>query len=224
MEPAFPSRCSPLKLASLNKSLNEQQKDAIISTGFGSLLEMQSQNLQRDFIRKLVSHFNPLTSRIEFGRFKSYDVTPVAVARALGLDSGTKPLPKDQHEDHVKKMRQLFGENNSDRFSTRNIEAFIKKQTEEGLAGEEFIRAYLLFAFASFLCPTTKDEAGPKLYPPILDFDVDHCREYAWSEFIHEWLVTQLSKYKSRVPSDMTKKETGGIGGCLHVLMVKLAF
>ena len=224
VQPAFRCRCSPQKLASLHKTLNDQQRKAVMNSGFGSLLKLESQNLPREFIMKLVTHFNPTTSRIEFGRFKSYDVTPLAVARALGLDSGTKPVPKDPHDEHVGKMRRLFADNNAERISTSKIEAFIRKQTQEGLAGEEFIRAYLLFAFASFLCPTTKDEAGPNLYPPILDFEVDHCREYAWSEFIHDWLVKSLSTYKTRVQSETKKKEIAGIGGCLHLLMVKLAF
>ncbi|KAG5520643.1 hypothetical protein RHGRI_033278 [Rhododendron griersonianum] len=86
--PIFRSRCSPKKLGELNKKLTNNQRKAIERLGFGSLLNVQCNMFPRDFIWKLVEHFNPKTRTLEFGRLRTYEITTANVARALGLKLG----------------------------------------------------------------------------------------------------------------------------------------
>ncbi|KAG5541416.1 hypothetical protein RHGRI_021293 [Rhododendron griersonianum] len=74
--PVFRSRYSPLKLVKVNEDLTKEQKEAIERVGFGSMLKLQCRLLNREFICRLVNHFNPVTKSLEFGRMRVYAITP----------------------------------------------------------------------------------------------------------------------------------------------------
>ncbi|KAI7996021.1 hypothetical protein LOK49_LG11G01310 [Camellia lanceoleosa] len=80
--------------------------------------------------------------------------------------------------------------------------------------------ACILYNLVCFLCPSSKDVAGPKLYV-ALD-DVLRLHEYDWPQFILYWLVNEVKKYKNRSSTSQTSL-TSSFGGYLFLLM-KLAF
>ncbi|KAF7124929.1 hypothetical protein RHSIM_Rhsim12G0083800 [Rhododendron simsii] len=168
--PPKEKRKTAVKLGELNKKLTINQRKAVERLGFGSLLNVQCNMLPRDFIWKLVEHFNPKTRTLEFGRLRTYEITTADVARALGLKLGGVPIPTNCEDDHVKHIESLFlekGEKMTRGLTVKMMDHVFEKKT----SGTKFKTAYVLYALCCFLCPTTKDEAGPKLFPGVMDLD-----------------------------------------------------
>ncbi|KAI8534488.1 hypothetical protein RHMOL_Rhmol10G0093800 [Rhododendron molle] len=203
VQPIFRSRCSPKKLGELNKKLTNNQRKVVQQLGFGSLLNLQCNMLPRDFIWKLVEHFNPKTRTLEFGRLRTYEITTADVARALGFKLGGVLVPTNCEDDHVKHIKSLFlekGKKLTRGLTVKMMDHVFDKKT----FGKKFKAAYVLYALCCFLCPTTKDEAGPKLFPDVRDLDaIPH---YAWPQFVLDWLLL----YFDKEPMGMTVGQEGG--------------
>ncbi|KAI8535931.1 hypothetical protein RHMOL_Rhmol10G0214100 [Rhododendron molle] len=166
----------------------------------------------------LVRHFNPMNKTLEFGRMKVYSITPTDVGKALGLPLGTVPVPTDCENFHVEHIRVMFavGDEQLKRGVTFGM---MKEVFESGVADAKFQTSYVLFVLSSLLCPTTKDVASTKFYPA--GYDLTKISSYAWAEFVLDWLVKVITKFKKR---DMKlvdkKKDAPGISGCVLLLML----
>lgn len=66
----------------LNRKLIDEQRKTAEGLDFGSLLNLQCNMLNQDFIWKLAERFNPKTRKLKFGRLRAYEISIVEVARA----------------------------------------------------------------------------------------------------------------------------------------------
>ncbi|KAI8533900.1 hypothetical protein RHMOL_Rhmol10G0046500 [Rhododendron molle] len=217
--PVFPSRCSPLKLVKVNKALTKAQRDAVKGLGFGSMLQLKCTMLSRDFINRLVKHFNPVTRSLEFGRARVYRITADDVERALGLSCGTIPVPTDCQDRHVEHITNMF-KGKEEKELKRGVTFAMMQQVFDGKKHDvKFQTSYVLFVLSCFLCPTTKDVAATKFYPAV--HDLKQTRTYAWAEFVLQWLAAEIAKYKKRSAKVMEgKKDSAGVAGCVLLLML----
>ncbi|KAG5547647.1 hypothetical protein RHGRI_013368 [Rhododendron griersonianum] len=88
-----------------------------------------------------------------------------------------------------------------------------------GVADAKFQTSYVLFVLSSLLCPTTKDVASKKFYPAV--YDLTKISSYAWPQFVLDWLVKEITKFKNRDVKEVDKKEDApGMSGCVLLLMV----
>ncbi|XP_058217570.1 uncharacterized protein LOC131328671 [Rhododendron vialii] len=216
--PVFRSRCSPLKLVKVNEALTKAQQDAVQRVGFGSMLQLKCTMLNRDFISRLVKHFNPVTKSLEFGRVRVYTITPDDVRRALGLFCGTIPVPTDTQDPHFEHITKMFGKNNKP--LKRGVTfAMMQQVFNKKKADVKFQTSYVLFVLSCFLCPTTKDVAATKFYPAV--HNILQTPTYAWAEFVLDWLVNEIAKYKKRCGKvGGGKKDSLGVAGCVLLLML----
>ncbi|KAI8532304.1 hypothetical protein RHMOL_Rhmol11G0203400 [Rhododendron molle] len=216
--PVFRSRCSPKAVVRLNASLNKDQRTAVQIVGFGSMLTLQCEILKREFISKLVHHFNPKNKTLEFGRMKVYSITPADVGKALGLPLGTVPVPTNCEDFHYEHIRAMFAK--EDEQLKRGVTfGMMKAVFESGVADAKFQISYVLFVLSSLLCPTTKDVASTKFYPVV--HDVTKISSYAWPQFVLDWLVKVITKFKNRDMKDVVeKKDAPGVSGCVLLLML----
>ncbi|KAG5516304.1 hypothetical protein RHGRI_037122 [Rhododendron griersonianum] len=226
-KPVFRSRCSPLKLVKVNAALTEDQQDAVKTTGFGSMLNLKCTMLNRDFISRLVRHFNPVSKSLEFGRVRVYTITADDVRRALGLSCGSIPVPTDCQDHHFKHIWKMFGKEEGtvevgkeEEPLKRGVTFSMMQQVfEEHKADVKFKTSYVLFVLSCFLCLTTKDVAATKFYPAVRD--LVQTPTYAWAEFVLDWLATEIAKYKKRSGKVVGgKKDVVGVAGCVLLLMV----
>ncbi|KAG5539083.1 hypothetical protein RHGRI_019587 [Rhododendron griersonianum] len=216
--PVFRSRCSPKALVKQNGKLNEDQRFAVGRLGFGSMLTLQCQILKREFISKLVHHFNPTNKTLAFGRMKVYSITPDDVARALGLPLGTVPVPTKCEECHFEHIRAMFAE--TDEELKRGVTfGMMREVFQSGVADAKFQTSYVLFVLSALLCPTTKDVASTKFYPSV--YDLNKISSYAWPQFVFDWLVKEITKFKNRDVMEVDKKKDApGVSGCVLLLML----
>ncbi|KAI8567154.1 hypothetical protein RHMOL_Rhmol02G0098200 [Rhododendron molle] len=222
-QPVFFCRCSPLKLEKVNAALTKDQQDAVDKLGFCSMLQLKCRMLNRDFISRLVKHFNPVTRSLEFGRVRVHTIAPDDVRRALGLSFGTIPVPTNSQDYHFEHIEEMFGTGQEPtrqeplkplkRGVTFSMMQAIFKEKK---ADVKFQTAYVLFVLSCFLCPTTKDVAATKFYPAV--HDIIQTRTYAWAEFVLDWLANEIGKYKKR--SAKGKKDVVVVAGCVLLLML----
>ncbi|KAI8549297.1 hypothetical protein RHMOL_Rhmol06G0014800 [Rhododendron molle] len=216
--PVFRSRCSPKAVVKLNESLNKEQRTAVEIVGFGSMLTLQCEILKREFISKLVHHFNPKNKTLEFGRMKVYSITPADVGKELGLPLGTVPVPTNCEDFHYEHIRALFAK--EDEQLKRGVTfGMMKEVFESGAADAKFQTSYVLFVLSALLCPTTKDVASTKFYAAV--HDLTKISSYAWPQFVLDWLVKVITKFKNRDMKDVDeKKDAPGVSGCVLLLLL----
>ncbi|KAG5545166.1 hypothetical protein RHGRI_017594 [Rhododendron griersonianum] len=216
--PVFRSRCSPKALVKQNGKLNMDQIEAVGRLGFGSMLTLQCEILKRSFISKLVHHFNPTNKTLAFGRMKVYSITTEDVARALGLPLGTVPVPTKCEECHFEHIRAMFAE--TDEELKRGVTfGMMREVFKSGVGDAKFQTLYVLFVLSALLCPTAKDVASTKFYPSV--YDLNKISSYAWPQFVFDWLVKEVMKFKNRDVMDVDKKKDApGVSGCVLLLML----
>ncbi|KAF7125064.1 hypothetical protein RHSIM_Rhsim12G0073400 [Rhododendron simsii] len=109
----------------------------------------------------------------------------MTLTRAQGLKFGSVPVPTSCEDEHVKHIRSLFLEKGK-KLTRRLTVKIMDEVFEQKTTGKKFKTDYILFALCCFLCPMTKDEAGPKLFPCVMDLHA--IPNYAWPQFVLDWL------------------------------------
>ncbi|KAF7151861.1 hypothetical protein RHSIM_Rhsim02G0074000 [Rhododendron simsii] len=145
---------------------------------------------------------------------KVYSITPADVAKALGLPLGTVPVPTNCENYHFEHIRSMFavGDNELKRGVTFGM---MKEVFKSGVANAKFQTSYVLFVLSSLLCPTTKDVASTKFYPAV--YDLTNISSYAWPQFVLDWLVKEITKFKKRDVKDVdNRKDAPGVSGCVY--------
>ncbi|KAG5540020.1 hypothetical protein RHGRI_020302 [Rhododendron griersonianum] len=155
---------------------------------------------------------------LEFGRIGVYTITLDNVGRALGLPLGTIPVPTECEDFHFKHIRNMFAE--GDEELKRGVTfAMMQGVFESGVADAKFQTSYVLFVLSCLLCPTTKDVASTKFYPAV--YDLTKTPTYAWPQFVLDWLVKEITKFKKRDAKVVdNKKDAPGVSGCVLLLML----
>ncbi|KAI8566379.1 hypothetical protein RHMOL_Rhmol02G0036000 [Rhododendron molle] len=211
------TRCSPRKFVSLIDTLSEDQRDAIKALNpFHTLLNVKCGHMHRAFAMRLVQCFNPDSCSIEFRRGTVVHITEDDVARVLGMPIGDTPVPTECVEAHRQKIEADF------KGGFKGIEILqLENVLKEGHTDRRFHRAYMLFTLACLLCPTTKEVAGSRLFPGVVDDDLETIKTYKWPAFVLDWLVNEIRNYKVRGAKRRGKKQEG-VCGSLFLLLVCL--
>ncbi|KAG5557248.1 hypothetical protein RHGRI_007493 [Rhododendron griersonianum] len=151
---------------------------------------------------------------IELRRGVVFLITEEDVARVLGMLVGDTPVPTECLESHRQKIEEDF-EGVFKGIEISRLENVIR----EGKTDGRFQRAYMLFALGCLLCPTTKEVAGNRLFPGVVDDNIETLKTYKWPAFVLDWLVNKIQNYKVRA-SKGRGRSGEGVGGSLFVLMV----
>ncbi|XP_058187048.1 uncharacterized protein LOC131303980 [Rhododendron vialii] len=97
--------------------------------------------------------------------------------------------------------------------------AMMQQVFKTGVADVKFQTSYVLFVLSCLLCPTTKDVTATKFYLSV--HDLLQTPTYAWAEFVLDWLVKEVVKYKKRSAKVVGgKKDSVGVAGCVLLLML----
>ncbi|KAI8567878.1 hypothetical protein RHMOL_Rhmol02G0155500 [Rhododendron molle] len=209
------TRRSPRKFVSLIDTLTQDQCDAIKALNpFHTLLNVKCGHMHKAFAMRLVQCFNPETCSIEFRRGVVVHITEDDVARVLGMPIRDTPVPTECLEAHRQKIEDDF------KGGFKGIEIFkLENVIKEGHTDSRFHRAYMLFTLACLLCPTTKEVAGSRLFPGVVDDDLETIKTYKWPAFVLDWLVNEIRNYKVRVAKRRGKKQEG-VGSSLFLLLI----
>ncbi|KAL8246944.1 hypothetical protein R6Q59_008160 [Mikania micrantha] len=198
------TRCSPGRLANVIKRFTPDQKEAVKTIGFGSLLELKCRTLRRSLCLWLLERFNTIRRSLEICG-KRIPLSPRDVELVMGLPASGKDVVNSGPDDLVADLRLKYNASN------RGISVkFLEEKLGEPGAGDDFKRAFLLYVLGTLLCPTARLEVSPSFLHFLTDMDSVH--EYNWAKFLLDKLVREVSRFR--------QGKQRAVGGCLLFLQL----
>ena len=177
--------------------------------GFGELLNLNCSYTPKALVSWIVNHFDLESNAIVFSNGCSFKLCALAVNKILGIPYGGQKIlrkPTVQASLFIKNDTKCLGD-------TPTIKELIDILSVD-VPADSFLRAFLLFALSTFLCPTTHGHASARYFPPLLN--VDEIESYDWSLLIFEWLIDYVKRYKQKISSG----KSPALGGCTFFLVV----
>ncbi|KAK3003220.1 hypothetical protein RJ639_018893 [Escallonia herrerae] len=196
------TRCSPGRLFNVLKSLTSEQKDAVKSMGFGSLLGLRCRTLRRSLCLWLLERFNSVRRSLEICG-ERIPLSPWDVELVMGLASSGKDVVTSGPDELIAELRNKYNATNRG-ISVRLLEERLAVPE----AGEDFKRSFLLYILGTLLCPTARLDVSPSFLHLLTNMDVVH--EYNWGKFLLDRLVREVSRFR--------QGKQRAVGGCLLFL------
>ncbi|KAI3747795.1 hypothetical protein L6452_10451 [Arctium lappa] len=198
------TRCSPGRLVNVMKRFTPDQKEAVKSMGFGSLLDLKCRTLRRSLCLWLLERFNTIRRSLEICG-KRIPLSARDVELVMGLPSSGKDIVNSGPDDLVADLRQKYNASN------RGISVrFLEERLGEPEAGDDFKRAFLLYVLGTLLCPTARLDVSPSFLHFLTDMDSIH--EYNWAKFLLDKLVREVARFR--------QGKQRAVGGCLLFLQL----
>ncbi|MFS7983384.1 putative protein-serine/threonine phosphatase [Helianthus anomalus] len=198
------TRCSPGRLVNVLKHFTEEQKEAVKSMGFGSLLDLKCRTLRRSLCLWLLERFNTIRRNLEICG-ERIPLHPHDVELVMGLPASGKEVVNSGPDDLVAELRLKYNASN------RGISVrFLEERLGQPEAGDDFKRAFLLYVLGTLLCPTARLDVSPSFLHFLTDMDSIH--EYNWAKFLLDRLVREVSRYR--------QGKQRAVGGCLLFLQL----
>ncbi|XP_071735241.1 uncharacterized protein [Rutidosis leptorrhynchoides] len=198
------TRCSPGRLVNVIKRFNSDQREAVKSIGFGSLLDLKCRTLRRSLCLWLLERFNTIRRSLEICG-KRIPLSPRDVELVMGLAASGKDVVSSGPDELVADLRSKYNASN------RGISVrFLEERLGEPEAGDDFKRAFLLYVLGTLLCPTARLDVSPSFLHFLTDMDSVH--EFNWAKFLLDKLVREVSRFR--------QGKQRAVGGCLLFLQL----
>lgn len=208
MQTKLVTRCSPGRLFKVLQRLTPEQKEAVKSMGFGSLLGLRCRTLRRSLCLWLLERFDTTNCSLEICNV-DVPLTPNDVEMVLGLSASGKEVVNSGPEDMISDLRNSYNAINHG-ISVRLLE----EQLATAESGDDFKRSFVLYVLGTLLCPTARLDVSPSFLHFLTNMDLVH--QYNWGKFLLDRLVREVLRFHQG------KQRT--VGGCLLFLQVKLFF
>ncbi|KAM1668150.1 hypothetical protein TB2_047022 [Malus domestica] len=198
------TRCSPGRLFNVIQRLTNEQKAAVKSMGFGSLLDLRCRTLRRSLCLWLLERFNTTRCSLEICG-ERIPITPKDVELVMGLAASGKDVVNSGSDDLIADLRHSYDATNHG-ISVRLLE----ERLAQPEAGEEFKRSFVLYALGTLLSPTARLDVSPSFLHFLTNMDVVH--QYNWGKFLLDRLVCEVSRFR--------QGKQRAVGGCLLFLQL----
>ncbi|OMO75897.1 Seven-in-absentia protein, sina [Corchorus capsularis] len=198
------TRCSPGRLFNVLQRLTSEQKDAVKSMGFGSLLGLRCRTLRRSLCLWLLERFNPARRSLEICG-ERIPLSPTDVEHVMGLAACGKDVVNSGPDDLIADLRHSYNATNRG-ISVRLLEERLAAPE----AGEDFKRSFILYALGTLLSPTARLDVSPSFLHFLINMDVVH--QYNWGKFLLDRLVREVSRFR--------QGKQRAVGGCLLFLQL----
>ncbi|WJZ96735.1 hypothetical protein VitviT2T_015388 [Vitis vinifera] len=172
------TRCSAARFKKLYNRLPEAKIQAIRNLQFGGLLNLNCTEVRHNLCIFLIQHFNVGFRRIEFSAQKHYPVTTIDVGLIFGLPTEGRNL-------------QVTSTSSDHPFGT--IWACEEKLLDLPV-GEEFRRAFIYYACATLLAPTSRLNGCRNLWHTIHEDGFRN--DVNWAQFVLDQLVEGIRRYQ----------------------------
>lgn len=189
------------------EKLTDDQRTAIKNIGFGHLLDMPIQTLNKNLLVELMERWSCEKNAFMLlpGEIR---ITLMDVALILGLRvKGDAVVLKE--DEPLSDLEKEYGATISNRkITVSSIETKLESIGE--IANEDFIRAFLLFTFGTFLFPNANGKVDSRYLSLLKDLDSMH--RMAWGAAVLEDIFKWLSRKK--------EMNVQYVGSCLLLLQV----
>ncbi|KAK7391471.1 hypothetical protein VNO78_19887 [Psophocarpus tetragonolobus] len=181
-----------------------EQKEAVKSIGFGSLLGLRCRTLRRSLCLWLLERFDTTNCSLEICNVH-VPLTPKDVETVLGLSASGKEVVNSGPEDLISDLRNSYNAKNHG-ISVRLLEE--RLATAE--AGDDFKRSFVLHVLGTLLSPTARLDVSPSFLHFLTNMDLVH--QYNWGKFLLDRLVREVSRFR--------QGKQRAVGGCLLFLQL----
>ncbi|GMH30114.1 hypothetical protein Nepgr_031957 [Nepenthes gracilis] len=187
--------------------LTADQRMAIKRTGFGNLLHIHNQLLCKNLLVELMERWDCGKQAFMLPPAE-ITITPMDVSLILGLRSIGIPVALDENEPFSDLEKEYGAATWNRKISITVIEE--RLESLGGLANEDFVRAFLLFTFGTFLFPNSNGKVDSR-YLSLLE-DLNKVCEFAWGAAVLEDIFYWLCRRK--------EKRIQYVGGCLILIQI----
>ncbi|KAG4143403.1 hypothetical protein ERO13_D06G186000v2 [Gossypium hirsutum] len=198
------TRCSPGRLFNVLQRLSSEQKDAVKSMGFGSLLGLRCRTLRRSLCLWLLERFNTTRCSLEICG-ECIPLSPRDVEHVMGLAACGKDVVNSGPDDLIADLRYIYNATNRG-ISVRLLEERLAAPE----AGDDFKRSFILYALGTLLSPTARLDVSPSFLHFLINMDAVH--QYNWGKFLLDRLVREVSRFR--------QGKQRAVGGCLLFLQL----
>ncbi|XP_012452006.1 uncharacterized protein LOC105774174 isoform X2 [Gossypium raimondii] len=198
------TRCSPGRLFNVLQRLTSEQKDAVKSMGFGSLLGLRCRTLRRSLCLWLLERFNTTRRSLEICG-ERIPLSPRDVEHVMGLAACGKDVVNSGPDDLIADLRYIYNATNRG-ISVRLLEERLAAPE----AGDDFKRSFILYALGTLLSPTARLDVSPSFLHFLINMDAVH--QYNWGKFLLDRLVREVSRFR--------QGKQRAVGGCLLFLQL----
>jgi hypothetical protein len=204
-------------------SLNDFQKDHLISRNLGNLLNLPAHlMIPPSMLEWLARHMSktPGGDGVFRHKNKSIILNKAIVDKVFGFPaSGTIPFALGSNDPEI--VRQV-GELRQRYLKGKNIPV---KHLEGILLGThdevEFVRTFILYFITTVLCPATYNFVSSKYLFSLLDSDIPNVKNVDLGSLCLTHLLNEIDSWLCKNPKKSgDSSKTSYIGGCLPLLGV----
>jgi hypothetical protein len=191
------------------KHLTEEQRLAILRTGFGSLLSIPKQTLNKVLLTEVMEAWNSERRVFEIGSGEiGFSLLDVALILGLPVAGHRVELVE---EELFSELEEEYGATRAKRkVAMATLEARLDSIGK--VVSDDFVRSFLLFTIGTFLCSNGKVDSR---YLSFLG-NLDGVSGFSWGAAVIEDLCQWLDKRKDN--------NVQYVDGCLIFLQVSLIF
>ncbi|XP_058729390.1 uncharacterized protein LOC131601554 [Vicia villosa] len=200
----FSTRFSLTPFAKRVQNLTDEQRSAILRTGFGSLLLVPNHSLNKVFLTEVMEAWNSELRVFELGSGEiGFSLLDVALILGLPVVGQRVELSDDEL---FSELEEEYGASRAKRkVAMGSLEARLDSIGE--VVSDDFVRSFLLFTIGTFL--SSNDGKVDSRYLSFLG-DLDGVSGFAWGAAVIEDLCQWLDKRKDN--------NVQYVGGCLIFL------
>lgn len=202
----FSTRFSLTPFAKRVQNLTDEQRSAILRTGFGSLLLVPNHSLNKVFLTEVMEAWNSEERVFEMGSGEiGFSLLDVALILGLSVVGRRVELSDDEL---FSELEEEYGASRAKRkVAMASVEARLDSIGE--VVSDDFVRSFLLFTIGTFL--SSNDGKVDSRYLSFLG-DLNGVSGFAWGAAVIEDLCQWLDKRKDN--------NVQYVGGCLIFLQV----
>ncbi|CAN6181019.1 unnamed protein product [Urochloa humidicola] len=170
-------------------NFNDEQKNAITTVGFGSLLKLKELEIRRELCKEIADSFDMASEQFNIG---GYNLT-------LCIEDVNNILDLPSQGDEIKhpprrQVPNLFDKTkgtDSSKITSSDLKNYLKN---DGSYGDEFIRKFVLYTIGFYLCPTLQPYVKSD-YLSLVE-DVNNIKNINWSSLVLNDLIASIKEYK----------------------------
>uniref|UniRef100_A0ACD5Y089 Uncharacterized protein n=1 Tax=Avena sativa TaxID=4498 RepID=A0ACD5Y089_AVESA len=178
------NHASPMRMVRVFKTMTKPQRDLIINSDFGELLNMKCSKLIPELCRFLMDCFNPNTCELDFGHRGRVPVTVQSVHKVMGVPMGTIPVAYQADSHSTRAILEMFQISNGRQPYITTVETLLGPTYP---ANDYYLRKFAIYSMSTVFSPTTCTRVIPKCYPPIINTEAT--KRLNWAKFIIDTLI-----------------------------------
>uniref|UniRef100_A0A803M9I7 Ubiquitin-like protease family profile domain-containing protein n=1 Tax=Chenopodium quinoa TaxID=63459 RepID=A0A803M9I7_CHEQI len=205
------------------KLFDSRRKQLVEQMGFGGLLELDMDNIPRQFFYWLMARVLEDGTMV-FGEGEVLSLCASQVRAVLGIPMGSKPVPMDIGEDEdkimlVKSLYDVYGVGpKQETISLKRVSEVLCPVDSENNPvplvtesdEEEFMVAFLIVVLGKLLCTTTNSSNLAASLIPSLTV-ATQASEYDWCTFTMDWLCDSAHRFQAKFLRDGFRSGSGDI-------------